>query len=300
MNAPTFPPFPLNPSVGQFFGNWVWNGARWVCSPASGVRVIITTFNASGPYMPSPGLVTAVVEAIAGGAGGGGALGTATAAAAGWMVGGGGGAAGGYSRAALAASLVAGGVQVNVGAGGTAGTPTPLANGGQGGDSSFGGLVLAHGGLGGGSANPGGGGPGHAPAVGIGDIAVTGNPGGAGGGILSDPGFSGGGIWGGIGGAGFFGGAGAGGYGSIGGSAAPGGPGEAGGGGGGAASASTTLPANGGVGGTGLVVVTEYCWADSGSNEDCCPPGQSFGVNARVAVTDERGGGRQGGQFEND
>jgi hypothetical protein len=286
MNAPTFP---LNPTVGQFWQNWVWNGVRWVCTPASGVRVIQQVFNASGPYMPSPGLVTAVVECVAGGGGGGGAMGTYDGAA-GFIVSAGGGASGGYSRSALAAALVLGGVQITIGQGG-AGAPAPTATGSnniplgsQGGDTTFGALVIAHGGFGGGSANPAGGSPGPAAQRGVGDLTVVGNAGHSGASLLQDS-ATGGNISGGTGGASFFGGAGLGGWVAT--TAAPGGNGTDGGGGGGAGSG-TLQPEPGGNGGNGVCVVTEYCWADSGTG-DCDIP---VNVAARVEIgRDGRWGG---------
>ena len=53
-------------------------------------------------------------------------------------------------------------------------------------------------------------------------------------------------------------------------------------GGGGGASAYASGPAIGGAGGAGLVIVTEYCWADSA--DDCCIPAPCPGA-ARVPWT---------------
>lgn len=135
MNAP-MPPFPTNPYTGQYFGIWVYNGQMWVQTSA-GFRQVVQVFTASGVYTPSPGLATAVVECIGGGGGGGGVY----AGVANLIVGGGGGGSGGYSRKTLDASLVAGGVIVTVGAGG------PPED--QGGTTSFGALCVALGGYGG-------------------------------------------------------------------------------------------------------------------------------------------------------
>lgn len=284
MNAP---PFPLNPAIGEFFGNWVWNGARWVCTPSAGVRVITTVFTASGPYQPSPGLVTAVVECVGGGGGGGGAVGglsgpPATADA--WMMSGGGGASGGYSRVALAAALVAGGVNVTIGAGGAGGVSA--GSGAVGGTTSFGAMCVANGGGGAGAgvAVPFSVGVGGARSpVGVGDLAVYGDGGEHGQVIMYDSGLGQVFLWGGRGGGSHFQSA------AVGALQSPtggdGSPGDFGAGGGGGASPYTSGPANGGAGGAGLCVVTEYCWADTSGVDDCCGP--TMNVNARVAVTHE-------------
>jgi hypothetical protein len=257
-----------------------------VCSPAAGVRVIAQVFRASGPYQPSPGLVTAVVECVGGGAGGGD-----VAAVTGISGGGGGGGSGGYSRTALAAALVAGGVNVVVGAGGG-----PQANGGV---TSFGAFCVANGGLGG-TGFAGGGGiwgqPGFGASPGVGDIAFAGNAGTPGqnfdftvenGGVSV--------IFAGMGGASVFGGSapppGAGpGVTVIGeptGGLAPG----AGGVGNVANQSDLGSVQPGAPGAAGICIVTEYCWADSGSSEDdCCDP-RTLNVNARVAVEREPGWG---------
>lgn len=284
MNAP---PFPSNPSIGQWYGNWVWNGVRWVCGPSAGVRVMVQTFGASGPYMPSPGLVTAVVEVQGAGGGGAGALSSFDSAGgiAGWLLAGGGGGAGGYARAALAAALVAGGVQVTIGAGGA---PGDQATEGQpGGATTFGALCAASGGSGGkyaaiGVANElGGGGAGGNGT--IGDITAYGNSGTSGGVLYYDDGYAGGAVSGGMGGQSFFNGTvpqaiASPGY-SANGAAGP----DGGAGGNGGASGAITLPATGGAGAGGWCVVTEYCWADVSCEDDCLNP--PINVNARVAVT---------------
>ena len=175
MNAPVFP---ANPEIGARWQNWVWNGARWVCNPMAGMQVIQTVMTASGPYQPSPGLVTVVVETLGGGGGGGGAVGDqATPSTNGWMMGGGGGASGGYSRSALAASLVLGGVVVTIGQGGPGGSGVPPFNGAAGTATSFGAFVVANGGPGGSSGDAGNQfGPGApAAAVGIGQLALPGS-----------------------------------------------------------------------------------------------------------------------------
>lgn len=286
MNALSAPPFPTNPTLGQWHGNWCWNGARWVATPMSGVRVLTTVFNAPGtfPYMPSPGLVSLTVECVGGGGGGGGGESTIPSpGAAGWLCAGGGGGSGGYSRTTVAAALVAGGVQVVVGAGGAAGTPTVV--GGAGGTTSFGAFCVAEGGNGGtpGNIGVGSGYGGWWAGSGIGDIASPGNSGGHGMLNFYDPAEEASGqsiCFGGNGAASFFGSA------PPGAQQAPGGvPGIEGwmgaGGSGGCGGGAGPGPQNGGAGGAGLCIITEYCWNDTDGGE-VNPP---IEVNARVAVT---------------
>lgn len=298
MNAP---PFPRNPMLGQYYGNWVWSGSRWVCS-GTGIRIITTTFTASAPYTPAPGLITTVVEAIGGGGGGGGAttampggsaLGTI-------ILGGGGGGSGGYSRSTLAAALVLGGVNITIGTGGL-GETTGAGFAGNGQATSFGALVVANGGAGGGSNNgiatPYGALGGEAP-VGIGDVAFPGTcgwsgitmatvvPGGAAAEFYILPSAQGGSSW--AGGASNF---------LTGPQAShPGATGAAntGCGGGGAILNQIGNPGfvePGGDGGSGVCIVTEYCWADA--MDDGCGCGPTGG--ARVAITaDPQGRGGWG------
>jgi len=68
---PPVPQFPPNPTVGQVFLNWVWNGSQWVCRTAGPVAQT-RVFTVSQTYFPPPGLTFAIVEAIGGGGGGGG------------------------------------------------------------------------------------------------------------------------------------------------------------------------------------------------------------------------------------
>ena len=266
---PNFPPFPLNPVVGQRWLGWVWNGAQWVQTPASGMQVLTTVFNASGPYMPSPGLVSLTVECIGGG-GGGGAVEASLPVL--WIVGGAGGGSGGYSRKTLPASLVLGGVVVTVGQGG--------ASNANGTVTSFGALCVANGGFGANVDQPefAGVAAGAGGVPGIGDFACAGATG--------DNGFivvlaaaqsnngacaKGGQVFGGNL------------TGEVGPHAATNGPdGYANSGAGGGGAAVNQLVAaqfNGGTGGSGVCIVTEYCWADVAAGEDCgCAPG-----GARIA-----------------
>lgn len=277
MNA-IAPPFPTNPAVGEWFGNWVWNGVRWVCGPSAGVRVNTVVFTASGPYMPSSGLVSVIVECVGGG-GGGGAVGTPNATD---LAGGGGGGSGGYSRKTLPAALVMGGVSVTVGAGGIGNNTPPDLSSQSGGTTSFGALCVANGGAGGesnsssfsyGEAGQGG-------AAGVGDVANPGNPGFPGTVILSDTptnqvsaGGAGGSIMGGAG-ISFHAGIGLNHVGNP-------GTGPGAGGAGAAANQVITPGLVGGNGYGGICIVTEYCWADV--NDECMNP--PLEVNARVAVT---------------
>jgi hypothetical protein len=291
MNAPPFPP---NPSFGQYFGNWVWSGSRWVCTNTNGVRVVTQVFRASAPYMPSPGLISCVVETI----GGGGAGGPAISPGVLWLLSGGGGGSGGYSRIALASGLVLGGVNVIVGAGGQqgpgAGTPS------AGGATSFGAFCVANGGQPGvgNDAQAGGWGQGGGPAPpGVGDIALPGSCG-SNGIFLVFPtavdyngsgGANGGAMWGGnvagveTGVGGFI-------------SGSDGLP-NTGAGGGSACvnQAAASAIAYGGAGGSGICIVTEYCWADA--IDDGCGCGPTSG-QARVAITGPQAGWPGG--FDND
>lgn len=266
MNAPNFP---LNPMVGQRWLQWVWNGARWVCAPATGVQVLRQVFLASGTYMPSPGLVSAEVWCLGAGGGGGCAVGQAT-----YLGSGGGGGSGAWSSIFLPASLVLGGVVVTVGVGGLGGIAPGQGTAGS--ATSFGGLCVAQGGsqgLGVGNGGMGDGGAGGA-ATGVGDVLQQGMAGDSGnivgtpaagsfahsasGGVMlggnnRGPNFGAGGI--------------------LNGSA---GHPNSGAGGSGGAYNETAVNANGGNGASGICTVTEYCWMDVVPGEDCgCPPGAS-------------------------
>lgn len=260
MNAP---PWPVNPSIGQMFQNWVWSGSQWIATPTTGMRIITQVFVRDGSYMPSPGLVSVVVECV----GGGGAGGSASTANATIAVAGGGGGSGGYARKTVAAALVRGGVPVSIGGGGTG-------SGEYGGTTTFGALCQANGGWGGidndgattfGDAGNGGG-------IGLGDIAMPGASGQCGvtaGDVNSS-------TQGGLGGA-LFGGngvdlVGTGGY-RIGRDAIV----NTGAGGTGgvinhASVPAGQLPIKGGNGGSGLCIVTEYCWGDRDVVKQWSPP----------------------------
>lgn len=262
MNAP---PFPINPSVGEWAGAWVWNGVQWVASPTTGLRQNVVTFAASGPYMPSAGLVSCNVECVGGGGGGGGV--TLGANGASYIGSGGGGGAGGYSRKTLPGALVRGGVMVTVGAGGVFSEPGTSQASGNGTATTFGAFCSANGGSGGndwtaGTQNVGQ--PGTGGAAGIGDLAFAGATGYAGtSNIFTAPPVQMGGM-GGNGGQGFFGGAPGGGDAWIGGAVNghDGSLGTGSGGAGGVVNQVANGTANGGQGGDGICVVTETLWGD--------------------------------------
>ena len=165
--APALPPFPPNPTTGQWFQNFMWNGSTWVRAAAGSIRVVIQTFTVTGSYVPSMGMVSGEAECVGGGGGGG----NVAALDPRYIVSGGGGGSGGRSLKAFDASLVAGGVVVTIGAAGGIGY-----NGLPGGTTSFGALCVANGGGGGDGNNGetvfGASGPGAVP--GIGDVALPG------------------------------------------------------------------------------------------------------------------------------
>lgn len=187
--------------------------------------------------------------------GGGGAGGSGGAATTGHSAGGGGGG-GGYAEAWILESALAASVTVTVGAGGT---PVASAAGNTGGTSSFGSLVIASGGLGGGSKNNYT--TANVPAASVGgdggigtwgDLLVAGNPGGLGQGLntIGHGGAGGGSVLGGGGGPRYTG---------AGGGNAVGYPGrQYGGGGGGATVNSNGAAALGGAGADGIVIVEVY------------------------------------------
>jgi hypothetical protein len=269
MNA-LVPPPPASPNVGDMWQNWVWNGTQWICTPQSQLRVSAQVFAPIGThtYMPSIGLVTAVVELWGAGGGGGGALSGASLQA----IGGGGGGSGGYTRKTVPAALIAGGAVIITGAGGAGGLSVVAATGGVGGQSSFGGLAFANGGNGGhtGTSNPNASGyGGKGGDEGMGEINFPGNAGGVGGYTSTATAE----VLGGLGGVP-----------PLGGGVRPveaafagtgvqfNGPdadGPSAGGGGAVSAISGNANAVGGVGGAGLCIVTEYCF---GNVTGACPP----------------------------
>lgn len=276
MNAP---PFPVNPAVGQTWQNWTWNGCTWVANAAApALRVVVQTFPASAPYMPSAGLVSCTVECFGPGGAGGGVSNPQNVLT--YVLCGGGGGSGGYSRKTLQQSQVLGGVVVTIG---VPGLGAPDADGGNGGVTSFGALCVANGGFGGQhcDANTGAGVGGQGALAGIGDIAFPGAAGQSGvfenlsaGGWFTASSALGGWIFGGNQSFDLPSGTGR---------AGPAGTDHSGAGGGGAVINQAGTAAGqfaGGPGAIGYCVVTEYCWADA-SGDPCCDGGSS---GARVAI----------------
>ena len=204
-------------------------------APAAG-PIAIQVFKSSGTYTPTPGARVAIVEVWGGGGGGAGRY------AGGWMYGGGGG---GYARKLYPNPTTH---TVTVGAGGTAGPVAddpPYGDGGSGGATSFGSIVSATGGSGGRHDDSGNGGSGTG-----GDLNFTGQKGSWMVTMYPNSSF----VAGSSGGAapflGLFG---------SGSTAGPGMDAPANsGGGGGAGGINPSGGRPGGVGGSGLVVVTEY------------------------------------------
>lgn len=208
--------------------------------------IVVQTFSANGTYTPTSGMTFCTIELVGGGGGGGSSSNTAANEV---SVGGGGGG-GGYARKTFSAGTVGVSQVVTIGSGG-------LTAGGNGGTTSVGALLSATGGFGGGSGGASTSSTGNGSPGGIGsngDINVRGGAGicgiGANSGAFS---FAAGGS----GGSSYLGGGGAGaaaasgqGDGSVGG--------NYGGGGAGAICGVSGTASNGGVGGPGFVIITEY------------------------------------------
>jgi hypothetical protein len=155
---------------------YTYNGVGWTLAQSTIATVTqIKVITASGSYVPSSGLLSAIVECVGGGAGGGGTTGTASQTYAG-----GGGGSGAYSRKILTAAQIGASQAVIIGAGGNGGAAGNN-NGVAGGDTSFGSLCLAKGGLPGtyaaGGVQVSTGGAGGAAASGVGDVTASGAPG---------------------------------------------------------------------------------------------------------------------------
>lgn len=226
----------------------------------AGMKLVVQVFRTAGVYMPSPGLVAAVVETVGGGGGGAGIfLPAATYAGSG-----GGGGSGGYSRATLAAALVLGGVSVTIGQGGAVSEIVGAAPSGT--ATSFGAMCVANGGGGGISATTSSWGGGGAGAhSGIGDIAMPGSTGQSG--YLLTPAITAGsiGMEAGSGAPSFYGGGVRGGGNE--GTTAPGPSGAPNSGAGGAGAwqnwVAVAVATPGGAGGSGICIVTELCMLNS-------------------------------------
>lgn len=210
---------------------------------ASGMTYLATqVFTSSGTYTPTSGMTKAYVRLWGGGGGGGGVSSTAGNAAAG-------GGAGGYAEKWFTSATIGASQTVTIGAGGTAGANTG-GTGGTGGTTSLGALMSATGGVGGAGCASCGALTGGAGGVGSGgDINGTGNYGGTVKGNVTGGEISG------YGGATSLGGDGASvdfTQDTVGKSAAA----NSGSGGSGAAANGTAHV--GGVGGSGLLIITEY------------------------------------------
>lgn len=202
-------------------------------------------FTATGTYTPHANMLYCDIEVWGGGGGGGGVTNVGGAS-------GGGGGAGGYARKVVSAATIGASQSVTIGAGGTAGANTG-GTGGTGGTTSVGTIVSATGGSGGSGSTSGttvSGGDGGLGSSG--DINVRGQAGGIGqdnGATNRSTGFGGSTSLGG-GGKGI----------AMPASAGNAGTANSGGGGSGAGTNSNGAFA-GGAGGSGYVVITEFCSA---------------------------------------
>ena len=179
-NSPTVGqvfPSPATPGVAQ----WQWSGTYWtpVASATApgpmGFNVLF--FTASGTYTPSKGAQYAIIEGVGGGAGGGGVAGVATALS---NNGGGGGSGAVYAKRTLTIQQIGATATVTIGGGGNGGVAG--ANAGQAGGTTsvtgslYGTIISCPGGTAGtgasGVANFGQGG--NASGGGVGDITTPG------------------------------------------------------------------------------------------------------------------------------
>lgn len=106
--------------------------------------IVIQVFTATGTYTPTSGMKYCIVELVGGGGGGGGT----TTCAANEISSGGGGGGGGYAIKMFSAATIGASQAVTIGAGGTAGA-VGGGTGGTGGTTSLGALLSATGGSGG-------------------------------------------------------------------------------------------------------------------------------------------------------
>lgn len=121
-------------------GNWRFNG---LAQSSAGRLIGVQTFSATGVYVPSPGMKYCIVEAVGGGGAGAGAGG---ASGAGNVSLGAPGTSGTYGRAFFTKAQIADAQNVTIGAGGV---PVQGGNGGNGGSTRLGGLIVLPGGVGG-------------------------------------------------------------------------------------------------------------------------------------------------------
>lgn len=126
----------VNPVTDVSQTNW--------SSFSAGRLIGVQTFTSSGTYTPTPGMTTCIVEGVGGGGAGGGAPVTISG-----NVGfGAGGHAGAYGKGQFTTAQVGASQTITIGLGGVATTNA----GGNGGQTSFGSLMLLPGGAGGPSA----------------------------------------------------------------------------------------------------------------------------------------------------
>lgn len=160
----------FNPGSGE--GPYIWDGAAWKYMLTPSPRPISSLnprlFTSSGTYTPSAGTLSCMVECIGGGAAGGGV--TAGVSSVACCSGGG---SGGYSKRLLTAAQIAVPITITIGAGGIG---VVNGTGGPGGDTSFGSLCIAKGGLGGSASGIQGGAGGDTVGA-VGDIVAGGDPG---------------------------------------------------------------------------------------------------------------------------
>jgi len=212
-------------------------------------KTVVQVFTSTGTYTPTPGMKYCTVEIVGGGAGGGGAAASSAVQSAA----GGGGGAGAYVRQTFSASTIGANQSVAIGAAGLAGANTP-GTGGAGGNTVFGAIIQANGGLGGALCNAGilGSVSGGLGGIGVasGDFGITGMAGGAGLSIFSSTGL----VISGAGGSSYFGG----GARSVPFSSVGVNGTSYGGGGSGGASTTGTAAVAGGAGFKGICVITEY------------------------------------------
>lgn len=215
-------------------------------------NIVVQTFTATGPYVPTAGMKFAIMECIGGGGGGGGVGNTATAAT---VVACGGGGSGGYSRIKVSAATVGASQTVTIGTAGTAGSSAG-GDGGAGGNTTVGTLCRANGGSGGGGMTAGAfnGGAGANITGAIGDVVFGGAPGIGGGNIAAGSGLTPAGG----GGASAFGGGGAPAVVAANASAVGGAATNYGSGGGGAMGANAATARIGGAGSAGVAIITEF------------------------------------------
>jgi len=162
---------------GDTLDLWSTGGSTYygILSRITVSRIVTQVITASGTYIPTAGMLFAIMEVVGGGGGSGG-TGSGTSTTAG---NGGGGGSGSYSRSTRSAAQIGASQTVTIGSGGSAGS-AGAGDGGAGGTTSIGTLCTANGGAGGTHYTTQGGLVPMAAggAVGTGDFTIPGNPGG--------------------------------------------------------------------------------------------------------------------------